>query len=351
MHIPAAKIELRFVLLLITVQFSFSHARQFRKAHHEQDVVNALNSKVDQVENFRKFSEVSMIMTHNSLSQVGLVSFANQRYTLAEQFDMGIRGFNLDLYTKGSDQLNTYHGFENKAYDPTDQIKDLVRKIQGSRASFVVIQLQDSTNSATFRKFLELFKHPRAKTSLITNFNPGISLASYIQRNQQILLLTPRSSNVDESRGSHSTKKYLIENDYKWSDPFCLTSFPSSKERYPGQSVYGAAVLMNNFCASVGLPNESDSRSVNSRILYHIRKLGKCSYVGNSRGGTVNIVMVDYFEQGSVFDALLAMHDGDITRNCWDDRYCLPAGSCWNCCDGHTWKWFFFRCTAGHLKC
>lgn len=287
-----------------------------------------------------------MIMTHNSLAMPGLVLSPNQNNNLAKQFQDGVRGFNLDLYTNNDDDTNelwTYHGLSASfGYNPTESIQALVTELElpVNREEFVVIQLQDAMSSSTVPSFLELFGN-----FLITDFDTTLPLSRYINQNQRVLIVSPNDSNVNPAMGMHDTKSYIVENEYEWTTSQCYNgdSTPPLEERYasivPKQP--RPALLMNHFCVNPTFKSGDmvASRAVNrpSRLLASVKRLEESSVVPTTPFATVNIIHVDYYEVGNVFGAQAVLREkdnggGTDLEECWPDHTACGDATCWHCC-------------------
>lgn len=252
----------------------------------------------------KTFNSIVIAMTHNTFATPGKVFSPNQHRGIVRQFQDGIRGFNPDLYTAGNNILWTSHGGD-WGYDPSSEISALVSELNKpeNRYEFIVVQVQDAMNVPTEDKFLRLWGD-----LLIKNFNSNEKLSKYIERNKRVLVLTGGTANPD--KGVHDTKKLIIENEYEWSVCYGY-SYPSQKQRYQKEIENlevdpGAAVLMNYFCSFVGGTGDPvASAHVNNkdRILSNVETIKGLDYTG----GKVNIIQVDYYEKGDVFEALAAL--------------------------------------------
>lgn len=284
------------------------------------------------------FDSIVIIQTHNSLATPGKVLSPNQNFDVQKQFRDGIRGFNFDLYTSDG-HLWTYHGGPGFGYDPSDVIASLRSELEKpeNRNEFVVVQLEDYMDKSTSLRFLQLFKD-----LVITNFDTSKPLSYYIGLNKRVFIATSNKNTLDEAAGLHETRKYIIENEYKWQ--LCYTTLPNLGIRYVYPPAPRAAVLMNHFCSATGTGDMIASDAVNryQRTLYDARQMMKQPYTR----GNINIIHVDYYDRGTVFQAQNALREGNPGSGCWSDgSLCGLSTTCWNCCEPNSY-WYGKAFTA-----
>lgn len=155
----------------------------------------------------RRFDEIFIIMTHNSLAIAGKVGSPNQNYDLARQFRDGVRGFNLDLYMVGG-KVITHHG-PGGQYEPESLVRGLMTELEKNPGEFIIVQLQ-AGEDLDMQKVYKWFGN-----KLVTeNFNLDRKIGEYLRRGKQVVVFTDRYSN--DHLGIFDTKKFITENDYGW---------------------------------------------------------------------------------------------------------------------------------------
>jgi len=243
----------------------------------------------------KKIDDVFIIMTHNSLALPGKVFSPNQNRGLARQFRDGVRGFNLDLKANG-DKMKSCHGKGWYAggwwcHDPKDDIEGLMKELNRDvyDDSFIFVQLQSEIGTRHYHLLEKWFG-----SKLVKNFDKSQKLGYYMERGQQVLIFTDKDARP--SQGIHDTNKFIVENQYEWKNRFSTP--PMGYRRGPKS---GTRIrLMNSFCSGSGGGDMGASRYVNNygRALKHITEYIKQPYTGRK----INVLMVDYYELGYVFD-------------------------------------------------
>jgi len=282
----------------------------------------------------KRLNDLFITGTHNSLAVPGRTLSPNQNFGIKTQYEDGIRLFNFDLYMSNENAVVTHHGdIPGFSYHPRDEVEELANLVRSDPNEFVVIQLQDSMTPAGRDSFLSWL----GGDLVVTNFDINEPLASYINQGQQVLILTDRSSNINKSLGMHDTAEIIGENDYSWKS--CYFGSAPTTPRH-GRS-HGPVKLMNYFCSPVGAGDIIASDSVNQkhRILYSARE-----FVDQFNG--INMVLVDYYDEGDVFAAQSEIRDGDLHDGCWGDQtLCGEGTTCWKCCSSSSY-WYSKAFTA-----
>ena len=294
----------------------------------------------------KHLDEIFIVGTHNSLAVSGKVFSPNQNYGLAKQFVDGTRFFNLDLYF---DDVNrkvvTSHG-PGLVYDPSDQMKELLlamTKTTTTGSEFVLIQLQDSVLDA--ERIYQFFEEMGFSSHLVNNFDISKKMGDYIQNGQDVLLVTDSLRSTDPTRGIHYTNDFVTENDYTWKSCY-FDAAPMTFRRGPSvQSNQRSFKLMNYFCSLTGAGDKIASNNVNQkhRIMYSAREYIPRDYAD----GTINGILVDYYQTGDVFEVQDQVRSGGWNDDCWEDgRTCREGTTCWNCCRNSEWwdQKFFTAC-------
>jgi len=243
----------------------------------------------------KKIDDIFIIMTHNSLALPFKVFSPNQNRGLARQFRDGVRGFNLDLKGKGN-WIRSCHGASWWCYNPKDQIQDLMWELNKDLYddSFIIVQIQSEIKTHHYHLLEHWFG-----SKLVKNFDKNKKLGYYMERGQQVLIFTDGVARP--SQGIHDTKLYIVENDYACKN--YRKPLPMGYRRGPKS---GTRIrLMNNFCSPIGAGNMVASNFVNNynKALRNIKLYKQQSYAA----GKINMLMVDYYETGQVFQIEQAM--------------------------------------------
>jgi len=218
-----------------------------------------------------------------------LVFSPNQNHGLARQFRDGVRGFNFDLFNDGS-KIKTCHPPPHWCHNPENDIRGLMNELKKGRHddSFIIIQLESHISTRHYDLLEKWFGN-----KLVKNFNKERTLGYYMERDQQVLIFTDK--NPRPSQGIHSTSDFIVENKYEWSDRY---GYPNMKYRR-GPPFGRRMRLMNYFNSHTGLGDMVASKYVHDhdRALRNIKKYQEQRYTE----GKINVLLVDYYEQGDVF--------------------------------------------------
>jgi len=238
----------------------------------------------------RHIDEIFIIMTHNSLAVRNKVWSPNQNHGLVTQFRDGVRGFTFDLFMDG-DNLMTKHdtGVKwKKQYDPSDEIRDLVRELgkKENAGEFIIIQLESYIKDNGNKLLTSLFGD-----KLVKNFDSRENFGHYLWKCQQVLIFSDR--NWEESIGIHSTRPYIIENDYKWKHRYSTPPLGKRERSGTWTEAPRPMRLMNYFCCGSGDMMASHEVHNTGRALKNIKKYESKPYFGR-----VNALMVDYYRTG-----------------------------------------------------
>jgi len=275
-----------------------------------------------------------ILMTHNSFAVSNEVASPNQNYGVGKQFRDGIRGFNFDIYWN-SGKVIMKHGDWHSNVDYSTSVAAIVAEMnkQEYRNEFVLVQFQDDVGSDHLDEVLEPWGD-----KVIKNFDPNKKLGEYIILGKRVLL----TSKYDRaSEGMHNYEDLITENNYKWSSTFDDVDF--GHRRGPKNSDTSAK-MMNHFCGTAGTGSMVSSAIVNkkSRMLYDARTFKKQDYAKD----TINVIMIDYYDTGNVFDAQRAIRNGDFNSGCRSDGSLCGIGStCFECCNKHEY-WYSKALTA-----
>ena len=214
----------------------------------------------------------------------------NQNYGLGTQFRDGIRGFNFDLCNNGSSsQIETCHDPLNSwCSNPMDDFDELIIELDKNPNEFIVVQLQseldDEHNNVLKAKF---------GNRLVTNFDPNKILGIYLEKGQQVLIVTDHNPDVFSDIKIHDTNYFISENDYSWKDRY--GSPPMEHCRGPINPNQSKKYMRNMNYFITGIGGDMVASYVVHDVelaLGHIRNFEKQSYAG----GKINTIMVDYCE-------------------------------------------------------
>jgi len=268
-----------------------------------------------------------ILMTHNSYALPEKVGSPNQNYGVGKQFRDGIRGFNFDIYWENGEVVMMHNEDSwHKTVDYATSVAEIVTEMDKPqyRNEFVLVQFEDYVGSAHIDKVLAPWGN-----KVITNFNPMIKLGDYINAGKRVLLT---SKYRWPSKGMHYYEDLITENNYKWYSAFENVDF--GLLRGPANSDTSAK-MMNHFCGTwPGAGSMVSSAIVNtkSRMLYDARIFKKQYYAKDN----INIIMIDYYDTGNVFDAQRSIRSGDYNSGCWSNGALCGIGStCFECCNKH----------------
>ena len=101
---------------------------------------------------------------------------------------------------------------------------------------------------------------------------------------------------MNPSNGIHDTTKFVTENGYRWSDCYGDPNLLFRRGYNSPNPSKGYGKLMNMFCSLTGIGNIIASWIVNDveRALGNIKQFQNTEYAD----GTINVVMVDYYDVG-----------------------------------------------------
>jgi len=276
-----------------------------------------------------------ILMTHNSFAVANKVSSPNQNYGVGKQFRDGIRGFNFDIYWENG-KIIMKHGGWHSNVDYSTSVAAIVAEMNKPeyRKEFVLVQFEDYVG----KKHLDEVLKPWGD-KVITNFDPNVKLGHYIIAGKRVLLT---SKYEDKSKGMHDYEDLITENNYKWFS--ALENVDFGLRRGPKNSATSIK-MMNHFCGTYpGAGSMVSSAIVNSksRMLYDARIFKKKDY---AKGG-INVMVIDYYDTGNVFDAQRAIRSGDFNSGCKSNGSLCGIGStCFNCCNKHEY-WYGKAMTA-----
>jgi len=274
-----------------------------------------------------KLNEIHIVMTHNSLSfKRGIAK--NQSRNLVSQFRDGVRGFNFDLYpcpqlgypNPNCDVIWTQHGGLFQDYDPTKEIKALVAELQKSeyRDEVIVVQLQNGLDGNRIESreidyltglFGELLI--QKEKEYLDNAN----LRDAIEADQRVYLTT--NEEADDKKYFFRSADVIGENHWKWKKcnrlikrvrkemPLTCRTGPTTKckKNWEGKPI----LLMNSMC---GVPDYTNKKC---RLLKNAKRMSSSSIFDDSR--YPNILMVDFYHKGEVFEAQRCLRAGNVGGN------------------------------------
>mmetsp|Transcript_29297 Transcript_29297/g.86784 ORF Transcript_29297/g.86784 Transcript_29297/m.86784 type:complete len:404 (-) Transcript_29297:71-1282(-) len=277
------------------------------------------------------FDEICIIMTHNSHAVAGDSWSPNQYKSERAQMKDGIRGFAMDIY-EDNGKLTLKHGKSDPlGVDYPQRVREILSELASGRYKddFFVIQFETYVSEEGIRKVCEAWGN-----KIILNFDRSKMLGEYIAQGRQVLLFTDHG-NAMSHLGMHKSAHFIAENNYRWTDSRGSPNLAWRRGPKGGNQRY--AKMMSYFCSKTGIGNPLTSRTVNDpgRMLYHARQYMKQGYAQ----GQINIIMVDFYNEGNPFAAQQAIRDGSMFRGCLGDgSSCSSGTSCYKCCaERHEW--------------
>jgi len=278
-----------------------------------------------------------ILMTHNSFAVQGAVLSPNQNYSVGTQFKDGIRGFTFDIYWEDGKIIMKHGGDWDVDYSTS--VAEIVTEMDKleNRHEFVLIQFEDYVgyDNVKFDKVLEPWGN-----KVITSFDNNQKLGDYIITGKRVLL-TSKYSGL-ESRGMHAYEHLITENNYQWYS--ALENVDFGYRRGPRNSSTSMK-MMNHFCGTYpGAGSMLSSAIANGpdRILYDVRIFKKQDYAKDN----INIMMIDYYDTGNVWEAQEKIRSGDFNSDCWGDgQLCGIGSTCFSCCNKKEY-WYSKAMTA-----
>lgn len=293
--------------------------------------------------------DMFILMTHNSYATEG--QFPNQNYPEPQQIRDGIRGFAMDVHEEMNGNIVLEHGeLGLSEVDYLQRVQEIVYEMEKPeyRYEFVFIQIEDHLTSGDngVTKTCEAWGD-----YLITNFDSNETLGKYIAQGKRVLLMTNNGNHVKPELGMHNANQLLAENEYEWQSTDVAPNM--DYRRGPtGFQNQRYAKMMNYFCQdSLGTGSKMKSAIVNAkaRMQCHAQEFKQRSYAEN----TINIMVIDFYDLGNVFEAQEAIRNGDFgaDSSACNLETCRSSGSgcsafssCSTCCGGSECSFFVFNC-------
>lgn len=244
----------------------------------------------------RRYNEVSFPATHNSMSNLEESwGFPNQAYGIARQLNDGIRGLYLDIHYYDS-QVYLCHGNCNIGRESLSSGLMKIKTFMDANPSEVVTIVFESyvAPADAAAVFVDTGLSAYAHAQTLNAEWPA--LRDMINSGKRLVVFS--SGDADPAY-----PWYHKEWDYTWSSPY---SFKKTSEFNCGEdrgSKDNAIFEVPHFITD-GLPSSVRSQEANSNPLL-IDRLRDCMA---KTGRLPNIVSVDYYNLGDIFDAVKTLN-------------------------------------------
>lgn len=275
----------------------------------------------------KTLSTMFLFMTHNSYATPDRVWAKNQNSAEGDQFEAGIRGFNFDIYDIDG-ELSVDHTPNDEVWTPApyvDSVNQILEKMDRCehKDEIVVVEFEIKKGGEGTHK---LAAEPWGD-KVITDFNSSTPFSHYIAKGQRVLLLTNKNIS-SPSMGMYRRSDHISQNGYEWS---CEMNTPDFAYREGPKNDANSAKMMNHFCYTFKLPDESESEKMNDKyvILHNSRIFAKQREFGTFP----NIVAVDFYDKGNIWPAqdLIRMGKQYVGDELVDGTVCAAGTSCWKC--------------------
>lgn len=282
----------------------------------------------------KSLSSMFIFMTHNSYATEDRVYAFNQNFGEGKQFEAGIRGFNFDIYDENG-ELMVDHAPSEETWSPApyrnsvDQILAQLDKCRYRNEIVVVDFEMKKTATGTHKRAMEAWGD-----KVITNFDATKPFSYYINRGQRVLLLTNSRFN-SPSIGIHRRRDFIVQNGYEWTCE--MGNYPDFSYREGPKNDQYSAKMMNHFCNTFKLPDQSESEKANDQhvILHNSRLFAQNPDFDYA---IPNIISIDFYDKGDIWPAQDLIRRGkEYVGDEWDDgNVCTPGFTCWNCKNEYT---------------
>ena len=244
----------------------------------------------------KKYDEVTYVTTHNAFNHGGGGSvnytFPNQQFNLTKQMQDGVRALMLDVYDVDG-QATVYHGFQFTGSEPfVNNLYEIRNFLRDNPHEIITIILEcyvpfsmikDEILTAGLYSYLYT-KKPNDDWS---------TLKEMISTNKRLVILSDENDAVKED-WYHYVWHHAVETPFSIND---VSEFDCSLNR---GNINNDLFILNHFATTeIGTGDLNRSRQANAAPFLLNRAL-QCE---QEVGKRVNFLTVDFYAEGSVFEA------------------------------------------------
>ena len=244
----------------------------------------------------RRYNEVVYAATHNSMSNIDEGwNFPNQEHGIARQLDDGIRALYLDIHYF-EDQVYLCHAQcdlgKESLLSGLGKIKTFMDANPNEVITIVFESYVDAADAAAVftQAGLDAYAHAQPEDAAWP------TLGDMIRSGKRLVVFHSRSD-ADEPPW------YMYEWDYTWSSPYHFESADEFNCGFDRGSADNAVFEVPHFITNP-LPNRFRAEEVNTNPVF-IDRMRDC--IAQS-GRLPNIVSVDYYSLGNIFDVVDALN-------------------------------------------
>jgi hypothetical protein len=242
----------------------------------------------------RRYDEVSYATTHNAMSNAedGWQS-PNQNFAIARQLDDGVRALMLDVHEFG-DGIFLCHGFCQLGNLPLDDgLAIIARFLHSHRGEVVTIIFESYTTAANIAAAFEAsgadeYVHAHAAGT------PWPTLRELIDSNQRLIVVTDRDG---------GTGWYMDVWQHAFETPFAAETTADLTCDLGRGDATNPLFIFNHFVTNpLAVPAEAPTVNGDPFLVERARM---CMA---ARGHLPNFVTVDFYDVGSLFDAVRSLN-------------------------------------------
>ena len=250
-------------------------------------MLNAVTTVAQSDEDLSKpYNEVTFIATHNSFNtKAGKFRFTNQRISIFDQLNGGVRGLCLDIHEhKG--ELLLFHAYKSLGSEPLSKgLEEIEKYLSQDTAAVVTLFLECYTSA---NKVEEALREANLFHFLYTeNGDEWDSIDSMLRTNKRLVIFSSRNDASEDQQWYHYYNTHIADTPYS---NFKIKDLSVEVNRgHPSNAIF----VLNHFVYSwVGTGSKRKAKKINTDAFIEERmKAVQLEY-----GRLPNFVIIDYFK-------------------------------------------------------